>query len=231
MSDNGIYLLIKCIKSVLWRVAKRLSYIEDARCLTAKRAENYAESCWGCSAIESQLLLLELKIRYPKRMHFELVYWPILPYEPCVRWTVSSVESSWNVMAHGDVREEKWRGNMRMEWVTGKRHMTAEHRLVRAVQTLQADVHSSPASSRLNWRPRRFKWTRPFRRKTKSGFCACAITFNKQSASHQILFGCSNEGGWGAGGHMSCVEEKRNVYRVKLGKLEDLGVNWRIILI
>ena len=25
--------------------------------------------------------------------------------------------------------------------------------------------------------PRRFKWTRPFRRKTKSGICACAITF------------------------------------------------------
>ena len=32
-SDNEIYLLIKYIKSVLWRVAKRLSYIEDARCL------------------------------------------------------------------------------------------------------------------------------------------------------------------------------------------------------
>ena len=28
-----------------------------------------------------------------------------------------------------------------------------------------------------NWRPYRFKWTRPLRRKTKSGFCACAITF------------------------------------------------------
>ena len=40
-----------------------------------------------------------------------------------------------------------------------------------------ADAHTSAASSRLNWRPRRFKWTRPFRRKTKSGFCACAITF------------------------------------------------------
>jgi len=26
-------LLIKYIKSVLWKVAKRLSYIEDARCL------------------------------------------------------------------------------------------------------------------------------------------------------------------------------------------------------
>ena len=40
-----------------------------------------------------------------------------------------------------------------------------------------ADAHTSTASSRLNWRPRRFKWTRPFRRKTKSGFCACAVTF------------------------------------------------------
>jgi hypothetical protein len=31
-----MYLLIKYIKSVLWRVAKRLSYIEDARCLKVK---------------------------------------------------------------------------------------------------------------------------------------------------------------------------------------------------
>jgi len=44
-----------------------------------------------------------------------------------------------------------------MECVTSKRHMTAEHRLEQAVQTLQADVYSSPASSRLNWRPCRFK--------------------------------------------------------------------------
>ena len=36
MSDNEIYLLIKYIKSVLWRVAKRLSYIEEARCLKLK---------------------------------------------------------------------------------------------------------------------------------------------------------------------------------------------------
>ena len=28
-----------------------------------------------------------------------------------------------------------------------------------------------------NWPTRQFKWTRPFRWKTKSGFCACAITF------------------------------------------------------
>jgi hypothetical protein len=89
-------------------------------------------------------------------------------------------------MAHGDAREEKWRGNKRMERVTSKRHMTAEHRLARVVQTLQADVHSSPASSRLNWRPCRFKWTRPFRRKTKSGFCACAITFQTQSTTDDL---------------------------------------------
>ena len=94
------------------------------------------------------------------------------------------VESSWNMLAHGDVREEKWKGNKRMEWVTSKRHMTAEHRLARAVQTPQVDVHSSPASSRLNWRHRRFKWTRPFRRKTKSGSCACAITFQTQSTAY-----------------------------------------------
>jgi hypothetical protein len=98
-------------------------------------------------------------------------------------WTFWIVGSSWNVMAQGDARVEKWRGNKRMEWVTSKRHMTAEHRLARAVQTLQADVYSSPASSRLNWHPRRFKWSRPFRRKTKSGFCACAITFQTQSTT------------------------------------------------
>ena len=40
-----------------------------------------------------------------------------------------------------------------------------------------ADAHISAASSRLIWRPRRFKRTRPFRRKTKYGFCECAVTF------------------------------------------------------
>jgi len=33
ISDNEIYLLIKYIKSFLWKVAKHLSYTEDARCL------------------------------------------------------------------------------------------------------------------------------------------------------------------------------------------------------
>ena len=38
--------------------------------------------------------------------------------------------------------------------------------------------------------PHRFKWTRPFRRKTKSGFCACAITFQTQSTIPLILWAC-----------------------------------------
>ena len=104
----------------------------------------------------------------------------------------NKVECSWNVMAHGDARE-KWRGTKRMEWVISKRHMTAEHRLARAVQTLLADANSSPASSRLNWYPRRFKWTRPFRRKTKSGFCACAITFQTQSTTVWLILDLWNE--------------------------------------
>jgi hypothetical protein len=81
-------------------------------------------------------------------------------------------------MAHGDAREGKWRGNWRMEWVSSTLHTTSEHG-VSSITT--ADEHTSAASSRLYWRPRRFKWTHLFRLKTKSGFCACAITFQTQS--------------------------------------------------
>ena len=95
------------------------------------------------------------------------------------------VESSWNVMAHVDARERKWRGNWRMEWVASTLHTTSEHG-VSSITT--ADAHTSAASSRLKWpipplnpRPRRFKCTPPLRRKTKSGFYACAITFQTRS--------------------------------------------------
>jgi len=67
-----------------------------------------------------------------------------------------------------------------MEWVTSNLHTTSEHG-VSSITT--ADANTSAASSRLNWRPCRFKWTRPFRRKTKSGFCACAIAFQTQSTT------------------------------------------------
>ena len=53
-------------------------------------------------------------------------------------------------------------------------HATSERGLTGITQ---ADAHTSAASSRLDWRLHRFKWTRPFRGKTKSGFCPCAIRF------------------------------------------------------
>jgi len=34
------------------------------------------------------------------------------------------VESSWNVMAHGDARERKWRGNCGMEFVASTLTLT-----------------------------------------------------------------------------------------------------------
>jgi len=91
-------------------------------------------------------------------------------------------------MAHGDAREGKWRGNWQMEWVASTLHTTSEHGVF-SITT--ADAHTSAASSWLNWRPRRFKWTRPFRRKTKSGFCTCAITFQLASTYLKVLSGMS----------------------------------------
>ena len=41
ISDNKIYLFIKYTKSVLWRVGKSLSYIEDARCLKVNDNARY----------------------------------------------------------------------------------------------------------------------------------------------------------------------------------------------
>jgi hypothetical protein len=93
---------------------------------------------------------------------------------------------SWNMMAHGDAWKGKWRGNWRMECVASTLstlHTTSE-RGVSSITT--ADAHTSSASSQLNWRTHRFKWTRPFCRKMKSGFCACAITFQTQSTKCRI---------------------------------------------
>jgi len=63
-------------------------------------------------------------------------------------WPALEVESSWNVMAHGDSRESKWRGNWRMEWVASTFHTTSEHG-VSSITT--ADAHTTATSSRLDW--------------------------------------------------------------------------------
>jgi hypothetical protein len=116
-------------------------------------------------------------------------------------------ESSWNVMAHGDVREMGWEVKGKLANGVGSQY--SSHYLgtwcVSSITT--ADAHTSAASSRLNLRPLRFKWTRPFRRKTKYGFCACAITFQLAST------------------YIDCFE-------IRAGRLgtASLCVDWRRIL-
>ena len=114
----------------------------------------------------------------PKRLHLDC-----LTFRTSSVMRITAVDSIWNAMAHGDAREGKWRGNWRMEWAASTLHTTSEL-CVSSITT--ADAHTSTAISRLNWLPCRFKWTRLFRRKTKSGVCACAITFQTQSTSYTV---------------------------------------------
>ena len=63
ISDNEIYLFIKYIKSVLCRVEKSPSYIEDARCLKVNRKHwtfSYSYILWNNTII----LLLESDWKY-----------------------------------------------------------------------------------------------------------------------------------------------------------------------
>ena len=65
ISDNEIYLLIKYIKSVVWRVAKRLSYIEDARCLKVnvlRAGQNHV--AYNCTFFSSFLIFFQLRSKY-----------------------------------------------------------------------------------------------------------------------------------------------------------------------
>ena len=84
------------------------------------------------------------------------------------------VELVRNLVAHGDTREGKWRGNWRMEWVAST--LTPPPNVV---YPALLKLMRTPRPPAVDWTdvPHRFKWTRPFLGKTKSGFCACAITF------------------------------------------------------
>ena len=127
----------------------------------------------------------ELRNSPPSRFEAKNM-WGSTPTSPWIvmSWcysTATEIDSSWNVMAHGDTREGKWRGNWRMERVVSTLHTTSEHGVSSITTITTADAHTSAAISRLNWSPRRFKWTCPFRRKNKSGFGARVITFQTQS--------------------------------------------------
>ena len=85
-------------------------------------------------------------------------------------------------MAYGEAREEKWKGKRRMEWVA------STHALYRnTVDPALLPLMRTPRLPAADWtvHPHRYKWTRPFRWKTKSGFCACVITFRFHSNTRQ----------------------------------------------
>ena len=56
MSNNEVYLLIKYIKNVLWKVAKRLSYIEDAWCLKVNKSR-WNRSRNDCAPFRERLVM------------------------------------------------------------------------------------------------------------------------------------------------------------------------------
>ena len=71
-SDNEIYLLIKYIKSVLWRVAKCLSYIEDARCLKVNfHLINVNRGDRGSTVVKLLCYKLEGRWFDPRECHLE----------------------------------------------------------------------------------------------------------------------------------------------------------------
>ena len=71
------------------------------------------------------------------------------------------------------------------------------------LQSFSADPHSKKASTWLNWHPRRYKWTRPVRWKTESGFCACAITIHFHSTRIALPILVHNiKRGWGGQCHV-----------------------------
>jgi len=108
-------------------------------------------------------------------------------------WNVHKIlnaDSFWNMLAHADAEKGKWTRNWRIQWVTSTLRTTSEHG-VSSITTADAAHLGCQQSTDLTLSGR-FKWTRPFRTKTKSCFCACAITFHLNSAfrrTHRFMCG------------------------------------------
>jgi hypothetical protein len=176
-----------------------LSYFSFQNCMFQKNLSRnmllfiqfsfYSNSCSFTQEIKQHWTTKGSEQRVELLVHCHKMQKPLYPFVDC----------SWNVMAHGDAQEGKWRGNWRMEWVASTLHATSEHG-VSSITT--AVVHTSAASSRLNWCPCRFNWTCPFRWKTKFGFCVRVITFQMQSTSS---FQCCLLDGTDKSIELSCV--------------------------
>jgi hypothetical protein len=76
------------------------------------------------------------------------------------------------------------------KWVASTLHTTSEHGVYSALLPLMR----TPRLPVVDWTdaPADLNGTRPFRRKTKPCFCACAITFQTQSTPNEIRISSSS---------------------------------------
>jgi len=138
----------------------------DLTFLQWKRAKRYSLNISQASATPVIL---------PERAVF------LFAFQICVFFILlAEVELVRNLVAHGYAREGKWRGNRRMEWVAST--LTRPSNVV--YPPLLTLMHK-PRLPAVDWTdaPRRLKWTRPFRGKTKSGLCGCTTIFRTSSTS------------------------------------------------
>ena len=94
-------------------------------------------------------------------------------------WSACTVTTT-GCRARSEPGDTRWRtgGEVKRKLANGVGSQYSHAICERGLSSItKADAHTSAARGRLNWSPHRFKWTRPFRGKTKCGFCACAITF------------------------------------------------------
>jgi hypothetical protein len=135
---------------------------------------NHSNDCkrviFGCATIAFSGATLSKEPIDELRLEDFVKNWPVIDLFHRLQWKREGTR--WRTC------KVKWRGKWRMQWVASTLHTTSEH-AVSSITTAYA--HTTAASSRLNWSPHRFKWTRPFHRKTKSGFSSCAITFQLAS--------------------------------------------------
>ena len=97
------------------------------------------------------------------------------------------VESSLNVMAHGDALEGKWRGNWRIDWVASTLYTTSEHGVSSITTT---DAHTSAASSRLKWRPSDLNWLVRFAERWSLVSARAPSHFKRSLTSPRGTSGC-----------------------------------------
>jgi len=109
-------------------------------------------------------------------------YSPTGPLWYVLGWIYSAIETWWHTVTHGREVKGKLANAVGSQYSSRYLGTWCIHHYYRWCAQLgcQQSTELTPL--------RRFKWNRPFRRKTKSGFCACAITFKTHCTSFTSNF-------------------------------------------